>query len=75
MDRRGSAGCACLGLYTLFWPPITPTSPSCLPAPAPPPRQIKQATCLQTMYDHLVTASSYVEEMKIAFKDVKEEHE
>lgn len=34
-----------------------------------------QATCLQTMYDYLLKASQYVQEMKAAFGGVKEEHE
>ena len=33
-----------------------------------------QATCLQTMYDHLVRASQYVNEMKAAFKGIQDEH-
>lgn len=34
-----------------------------------------QATCLQTMHDHLLKASQYVAEMKCAFSSIKEEHE
>lgn len=41
----------------------------------PRPCLLPQATCLQTMYDYLVKASGYVEEMKEAFKGIKEEHE
>lgn len=39
------------------------------------PRPSVQATCLQTMYDYLIKASGYVEEMKDAFKDIRTEHE
>ena len=34
-----------------------------------------QATCLQTMYDNLMKASGLIDEMKVGFKAVKEEHE
>lgn len=34
-----------------------------------------QATCLQTMYDYLIKASQYVDEMQAAFKGVREAHE
>lgn len=34
-----------------------------------------QATCLQTMYDNLTKASGLIEEMRVGFKAVKDEHE
>jgi hypothetical protein len=44
-----------------------------LPATCPSPSL--QATCLQTMYDNLTKASGLIDEMKVGFKAVKDEHE
>lgn len=40
----------------------------------PSPHLIHQATCLQTMYDYLMKASGYVDQMKDAIKAINEEH-
>lgn len=60
-----AAACICHGTHCRAAAPcLAPLCPSS-----------HQATCLQTMYDYLIKASGYVEEMKVAFKGVRDEHE